>query len=154
MNITVNIEAPELAKAIENLAAAFSGSKLDPSKLADQQSQPTAENTQAQATPTAPSQQQQPAPPQGVPTAVPTQEQQAPAPEQAQSQQQPQAVPTSAPSYTMDQLAVAATQLVDAGKREDLLQLLNSFGAQALTALPKEQYGAFATKLRELGAKL
>ncbi|UTW68639.1 hypothetical protein KHA80_14140 [Anaerobacillus sp. HL2] len=43
---------------------------------------------------------------------------------------------------------------VDAGKREALVQLLQSFGVQALTALPKEQYGAFATKLREMGAKI
>lgn len=71
-----------------------------------------------------------------------------------QATQQPQAVPTSAPAYTFDQLAVAATQLTDAGRREEVLQLLNSFGVQALTALPKEQYGAFATKLRELGAKI
>ncbi len=54
----------------------------------------------------------------------------------------------------MDQLAVAATQLVDQGKREELVSLLESFGAQALTALPQEQYGAFATKLREKGAKI
>ncbi|RKL69086.1 hypothetical protein CR203_03325 [Salipaludibacillus neizhouensis] len=60
----------------------------------------------------------------------------------------------SAPAYTMDQLAVAATQLVDQGKREELVSLLESFGAQALTALPQEQYGAFATKLREKGAKI
>src|SRR5690606_11428308 len=71
-----------------------------------------------------------------------------------QATQQPQAVPTTEPTYTFDQLAVAATQLTDAGRREEVLQLLNSFGVQALTALPKEQYGAFATKLRELGAKI
>jgi hypothetical protein len=74
--------------------------------------------------------------------------------QQPTQQEQPQAVPTSAPSYTLDQLAVAATQLVDAGRREELVQLLASFGVQALTALPKEQYGAFATKLREMGAKI
>lgn len=66
----------------------------------------------------------------------------------------PQAVPTSAPTYTMDQLAKAATQLMDAGKREDLLQLLSSFGASALMQVPQEQYGAFATKLREMGAQI
>jgi hypothetical protein len=63
-------------------------------------------------------------------------------------------VPTSAQSYTMEQLAVAATQLVDAGRREELVNLLKSFGVQALTALSKEQYGAFATQLRTLGAKI
>lgn len=63
-------------------------------------------------------------------------------------------VPTSAQSYTMEQLAVAATQIVDAGHRAELVRLLSSFGVQALTALPKEQYGAFATSLRALGAKI
>lgn len=67
----------------------------------------------------------------------------------------PQApVPTQAQSYTMEQLAVAATQLVDAGRRAELVQLLAAFGVQALTALPKEQYGNFATSLRSMGAKL
>jgi hypothetical protein len=63
-------------------------------------------------------------------------------------------VPTSAPAYTMEQLAVAATQLVDAGRRAELVNLLNTFGVQALTVLPKGQYGAFATQLRALGAKI
>ncbi len=64
------------------------------------------------------------------------------------------AVPTSVQTYEMDQLAVAATQLVDANRREELVQLLAAFGVQALTQLPKQQYGAFATKLREMGAKI
>lgn len=63
-------------------------------------------------------------------------------------------VPTSSQTYTMEQLAVAATQLVDAGRRSELVNLLQTFGVQALTALPKEQYGAFATQLRILGSKI
>ncbi|MPN41310.1 hypothetical protein SDC9_188853 [bioreactor metagenome] len=54
----------------------------------------------------------------------------------------------------MEQLAVAATQLVDAGRRQELVNLLTSFGVQALTTLPKEQYGNFATQLRAMGAKI
>ncbi|MBL4935083.1 hypothetical protein JK636_04845 [Clostridium sp. YIM B02515] len=65
-----------------------------------------------------------------------------------------QAVPTTVQSYTMEQLSVAGTQLVDAGRRAELVSLLSSFGVKALTALPKEQYGAFATSLRALGAKI
>jgi cytoskeletal protein RodZ len=64
------------------------------------------------------------------------------------------AVPTSTQTYTMELLAVAATRLVDAGRRSELVSLLQTFGVQALTALPKEHYGAFATQLRALGAKL
>ena len=85
-----------------------------------------------------------------------------PQPEQIQQSIQPQeqyvapttTVPTTAPTYNMDQLSVAATQLVDAGRRTELVALLSSFGVQALTALPKEQYGAFATSLRAMGAKI
>ncbi|MBL4937628.1 hypothetical protein JK636_18085 [Clostridium sp. YIM B02515] len=63
-------------------------------------------------------------------------------------------VPTSAQSFTMEQLAVAATQLVDAGHQAELVRLLSSFGVQTITALSKEQYGAFVTELRSLGAKI
>ena len=65
-----------------------------------------------------------------------------------------QPLPTTQQTYSMEQLAVAATQLVDAGRRTELVGLLSSFGVQALTALPKEQYGAFATQLRAMGAKI
>lgn len=80
-----------------------------------------------------------------------------PVPQQAQVQSQAvqtSTVPTSSQTYSMEQLAVAATQLVDAGRRSELVSLLQTFGVQALTALPKEQYGAFATQLRALGAKI
>ena len=65
-----------------------------------------------------------------------------------------QSVPVTENTYTIEQLAVAATALVDAGKREALVALLNNYGVNALTTLPKEKYGAFATSLREMGAKI
>lgn len=63
-------------------------------------------------------------------------------------------VPTTAQAYTQDQLALAASGLMDAGKLADLQKLLASFNVASLVQLPKEQYGAFATKLREMGAKI
>ena len=60
----------------------------------------------------------------------------------------------TAPAYAMEDLARAASQLMDAGKQQDLLGLLAQFGVQALTQLPKERYGEFATALRQMGAKL
>ena len=63
-------------------------------------------------------------------------------------------VPTTAQTYTQDQLALAASGLMDAGKLAELQQLLASFNVASLVQLPKEQYGAFATKLREMGAKI
>jgi hypothetical protein len=58
------------------------------------------------------------------------------------------------PQYTFEQLAAAAAPLSDAGKQSRLIEAINTFGVASLTDLPKEQYGAFATKLRELGAKI
>lgn len=66
----------------------------------------------------------------------------------------PTTVPTATATYTLQQLALAGTQLVDAGRRDEVLALLSAFGVNALTELPKEQYGAYATKLREMGAKI
>lgn len=63
-------------------------------------------------------------------------------------------VSTAAPSYTMNQLAKAGAELAQAGKMDPLQELLRQFGVQAITYLPKEQYGAFALALRGLGAQL
>ena len=60
----------------------------------------------------------------------------------------------AAPAFAMEDLARAASQLMDAGKQQDLLGLLAQFGVQALTQLPKERYGEFATALRQMGARL
>lgn len=71
------------------------------------------------------------------------------------AQQQPTgAVPTTAPTYSLDQLGVAAGPLVDAGRGQELTSWLNQHGAQALTQLDPAKYGEFATYLRGLGARL
>jgi hypothetical protein len=172
MQVTINIQAPELAKAIETLAAALSGGKLigvdiandfvgAPGVVTMPENFYAVPNTQVQQAPMqqAPLQQapMQQAPLQQAPMQqAPPQLQVMPTYQPGAGQQiaPPPTVPTTAPSYTMEQLAVAATQLMDAGKRNELVQLLQSFGAPALTALPKEQYGEFATQLRGMGAKI
>ncbi len=58
------------------------------------------------------------------------------------------------PKYTTEQIMAAGAALVDAGKAQELMNLLSSFGVQAVTALKQEQLGAFATALREMGAKI
>ncbi len=63
-------------------------------------------------------------------------------------------VPTTAASYTLDDLARAGMTLMDAGRQADLLGLLQEFGVEALPALPPTQFGAFATRLREMGAQI
>jgi hypothetical protein len=65
------------------------------------------------------------------------------------------AVPTAAaPTYKQDQIMTAGAALIDAGKMNELVSLLNSFGVQAVTQLKQEQLGAFATELRKLGAQI
>ena len=65
------------------------------------------------------------------------------------------AAPTSAaPSFAYDDLARAASSLMDAGKQQQLLALLGQFNIPRLDALPKERYGEFATALRQMGARI
>lgn len=61
---------------------------------------------------------------------------------------------SSAPTYTLEQLGVAAGPLVDAGRGPELTGWLNQRGAAALTQLDKAHYGEFAMFLRSLGAKI
>lgn len=158
MNITidVNVNARDLVQAIQDLLNAILPKDMSANanvinfNSAKEQNTQTPINEQVSPMPVPPT------PPvpitQTVPTtaSVPVQNT-APVPTQTQA---PAGVPVSAPTYTMEQLAVAATQLIDAGRRNDVVGLLSSFGVQALTALPKDQYGAFATQLRAMGAKL
>ncbi len=56
--------------------------------------------------------------------------------------------------FSFDVLQTAAAQLAASGKQAAIAQLLAEFGIAALSHLPKEQYGAFATALRGKGAKI
>ena len=132
VTVTINA-APELINAINLLASSLGGIKVNGSA------------------PTAPAMPMAPVTG-NVVAAVPAPMPAAPA---APAPVNPApAVPTTTQAYTMDQLAVAATQLVDAGRREELVALLTAFGVQALTQLPKEQYGNFATYLRSVGVRI
>ncbi len=63
-------------------------------------------------------------------------------------------VPTSTHTYTPDELAGAAMQLMDSGRQNELLLLLQQFGVNSIPALQPPQYGAFATALRDMGAQI
>lgn len=65
------------------------------------------------------------------------------------------AVPVAAaPTYTVEQIMAAGSTLMDAGKINDLMNLLHKFGVQAVMDLKPEQLGAFATEMRALGAAI
>lgn len=154
MNIlTIEIKAPELVGAIIAMTNALSGAPkqmvMDFSNVAPL-TQPTlsaAPTVLAQPGPTPMNY--------ATPIAVATLAPQQPTLAPVQAAPAPVAtVPAVAQTYTMDQLAVAATQLVDAGRRLELVNLLGEFSVQALTALPPEHYGNFATRLRGMGARI
>ena len=92
----------------------------------------------------------------GKNVSMPTPTAPAPAPEQVQPSATPVAsVPLAdAPQFTVDQIMAAGATLMDAGKVDALLNLLHSFGVQAVMDLKPEQLGAFATEMRKLGASI
>ena len=59
-----------------------------------------------------------------------------------------------APTYKLDDITTAGADLAQAGKTNELVALLGQFGVQACTQLKPEQFGAFATALRGLGAAI
>lgn len=59
-----------------------------------------------------------------------------------------------AQEYTQDQISVAMAGLVSHGKQPEIMALIQGFGVNSLVELPKEQYGALAVKLREMGAQI
>jgi hypothetical protein len=65
-----------------------------------------------------------------------------------------QAVPIAVPTYTREDLSKAAMSLMDKGMQAQLQQLIQSFGVSSLVELPAEQYGSFATAIREMGAQI
>lgn len=72
----------------------------------------------------------------------------------AQNQPVQTAVPTTAKTYTLEDLQRASGALVQAGKIQQLQGLLQQFNAVSLAHLAQENFGAFALKLRELGADI
>ena len=61
---------------------------------------------------------------------------------------------TAPQQYTLAELQKAVMPLFDAGKMAELQQVLAKYGAQDLTKVPTEQYGALAADFRALGARL
>lgn len=146
--LKVIISAPELTAALLALAGASAGNR----GMSAAASGPAAVAPAPAAVAPAPA----PAPvltPASQPAAAPIA---APAPVPVP---QPVAAPVplaAAPAYTIEQLAHAGADLYmrDPAKGQQAQALLAQFGVQAVTQLPKERYGEFATALRGLGANL
>ena len=160
MEITVTVNAPELAGAITKLALAIEGAALNKNgevtipagttatvQSVEQVVQPT---TVASVAP----QQAAPAPqpqaqtiPMPQPT-VPVPQPQAPTPAQQTTAQPQQKV------LTLNDIATAGAGHVDQGKMQQVIELLGKFGVQAITQLQPTQFDAFAGELRALGAAI
>lgn len=166
MEMKITVEAPDLAASILKLAEAIA-SGPDPALLIPDEPLPVS------AYPTTPAPVAPVAAPVGPapvnPTPGPAPTMAAPSPSPTPVTNAPTAGPTSAapgntpapvvpvagaPTYTLDQISRAGASLVDAGKMPQLLELLGHYGVQAVTQLKPEQYGAFATELRGLGAQI
>lgn len=176
MEMKITVEAPDLAASILKLAEAIA-SGPDPALLIPDEplpvsAYPATPAAAPVAAPVAPvAAPVSPAPVNPTPGPAPTTAAPvaAPSPSPTPVTNAPTAGPTSAapgntpapvvpvtgaPAYTLDQISRAGASLVDAGKMQQLLELLGRYGVQAVTQLKPEQYGAFATELRALGAQI
>lgn len=166
MEMKITVEAPDLAASIIKLAEAIA-SGPDPNLLTPDEPRPVASYPTTPAPAVAPPVAPPVAPvslapvtPTATPTPAPAPAVAAPAPTAGPVSVAPgntpaPAVPvTTAPAYTLDQISRAGASLVDAGKMQQLLELLGRYGVQAVTQLQPEQYGTFATELRALGAQI
>ena len=163
MEMKIKIEVPDLAAAVEKLAAAIA---VDPNILTPDTPRPQMPAPAATVPPQMPAPATGPAPvmPQ-TPGPAPAPVTPPPAPAAPVTPPAPAPAPTpqtaapvmpvaGAPTYTLDQISKAGAALVDAGKMEPLLALLTKYGVQAITQLQPAQYGVFATELRALGAQI
>jgi hypothetical protein len=143
MEITVTVNAPELAGAITKLALAIEGASLNKNGEVTIPAGTTATvqsvEQVVQPTTVAPVAPQQTAP-------VP--QPQAPTPAQ-QTTAQPQQK-----ALTLNDIATAGAGLVDQGKMQQVIELLGKYGVQAITQLQPTQFDAFAGELRALGAAI
>lgn len=143
--------------AVENVAVnveAFKDSLVQQTQLPTQQPVQTVPVQTVQTAPTQTVQQTVPTQ-QTVPVQTqPVQTVQQTVPVQQTVQTVQTAVPVAEKTYTLEDLQRASSTLVQAGKIQLLQGLLQEFNSLALTTLPAEQYGAFALRLRELGAAI
>ena len=142
--VTHRIEAPALVDALNNLAVALKGSiaikaptgePKPPAQPAPKQDTPapTVNPTTAVSSVTDPTH-----------VAEPTAQANVAAPSPGAEEK----------NVTFDDIISAGSQLLDAGRMNDLTELLKGFGVQAITQLKPEQYAAVAEALKGLGAKI
>lgn len=173
MDVTIRIEKmDELIAALNNVSGIIGGGKIAiteptaaappvPTQVPIQQSMSVQQPMQQPLSVQQPAQQMPvaPIPQTSVPTQAPVQQ-----PYSAQIAQNVQmpaqamtgSIPTTAVAqeYTQEQVSIAMSGLMDAGKKDAVMQILAAFGVQALVQIPKEQYPELVMKMREAGATI
>lgn len=146
MKINVEVTATEIVTAINNLADVIGkiGTPVITSIVTKAEPvNPEPVQAAPQPAPVVPAPELQPvstAAPMPTPTPAPQPVQAAPEPQQK--------------AITIDMLAAAGAPLVDQGKMQQLMALLNKYGVQAITQLTPDKYDAFAADLRAIGAQI
>ena len=140
INVQGEIRIPDLALLAQAIAGKAATAPTETVKPVVHVQVPVAPAPASAPTPAIPS----PAPTSAVPS--PASAPAAPAP----------VIPTSTPTYSIDDIARAGAALAQQGpdKISALTGLLQQFGLQAVTQLRPEQMGPFVTALRGLGAQI
>ena len=138
--IKVNVDAPEVAAALNNLATAIHNLTVE--KEVPQTAEPS-ETLQTAASQHVTEEAAESKPEEGA-----TPQHTEPAVEQAQPE-------TSTPqkTVTLDELSRAGAALIDEGKMSSLVNLLAEYNVMAITQLDPRYYPAFIERLKALGAK-
>lgn len=145
--ITIEIKAPELATAIMTLCEVLEKTQVsDINMLGTSPSIDSVENKNPPPVPLV-------LPEGGTTNPLAAVMPQVPAPIPIEP---PQAValPTAEKTYSLEELSLACTQLMDAGRVNEIHELFAMFGIQHLTALQPQSYGVFAQHLRNKGVNL
>lgn len=134
LEVNVTVKCPDLLLAATAIAAAFKPSTQVSAPVEAAPAAPVAAPMAPVSAPTA----AQPVAPAVAPVAAPV-------------------APTApAPGFTLAQVSKTGADLIaaDPGKMQALLGLLQQFNVPAISELPTDQLGTFATALRGLGAKI
>lgn len=156
MEITVTVNAPELAGAITKLALAIEGAALNKNGEVTIPAGTTAtvQSVEQVVQPTTAAAPQQTAPqPQAQTIPMPQPTAPVPQPQAPTTAQQTTAQPQQK-ALTLNDIATAGAGLVDQGKMQQVIELLGKYGVQAITQLQPTQFDAFAGELRALGAAI
>ena len=153
MDLNITITSPDLHDAILALAEAINTAGLpwgNPAAAFAPPPDPTVSRTQQQATAAQYAQEAMRTPPTPAPVAPQPVAPQPVAPQPVAPQPAPQPLTAPVQGYTLQQIAIWAVALQERNLPR-LREILAAFGVQALTQLPKEQYGAFVGALAAEG---